>query len=136
MKEVNIQKLLEEGKASKASEMLYRYFPVVRKHVQKNQGTRQAAEDIFQEALIVIFKTARQGDLVFSSAPETYIFSVCRYLWLQELKKRKGQVFSNEEQGDDNNVAELVEQERESRLAETAIRKLGEACRKLLSMFY
>ena len=61
----------------------------VKQLVLHNAGSESDAEDVFQEALIVIFKKLRD-DPVFEldAAFSTYIYSIARLLWLKHLKQR------------------------------------------------
>lgn len=57
--------------------------------VTKNNGNEEDAEDIFQDSLIIVFKKIRANELDLSCSFRTYLYSVCRNLWLQKLSKRK-----------------------------------------------
>lgn len=65
------------------------YNPV-KQLVLNNAGSDNDAEDIFQEALIIIFKKLK-GDQKFAltSAFTTYIYSISRLLWLKQLRNIK-----------------------------------------------
>ena len=66
-----------------------KYFPIVRFFVIKNSGTDEDAKDIFQEAIILIYKRLKEDSLDLTCAFKTYLFSVCRILWLRQLEKKK-----------------------------------------------
>jgi RNA polymerase sigma factor (sigma-70 family) len=69
---------------------LYRqFFQQIRSFVESNSGTLMDAEDAFQDALVVIYKKISSKDFSLTCAFNTYLYSVCRYLWLQRLNKRK-----------------------------------------------
>jgi RNA polymerase sigma factor (sigma-70 family) len=58
--------------------------------VLHNAGSESDAEDIFQEALIVIFKKLRdEPDFELDAAFSTYIYSIARLLWLKHLRHIK-----------------------------------------------
>ena len=66
------------------------HYDPVRQLILNNSGSEDDAEDIFQEALIVIFKRLRDdGQFELSSAFKTYIYSVCRLLWLKKLRDQR-----------------------------------------------
>ena len=55
-----------------------------------NNGSEDDAEDIFQEALIILFKRLReQKDFHLSSSFSTYIYSIARLIWLKKLRDPK-----------------------------------------------
>ena len=69
---------------------IYRkYFPEIRFFVIKNSGTDEDAQDVFQEAIIIIYKKLRDGVLDLTCSFKTYLYSVCRIVWLKQLEKRK-----------------------------------------------
>ena len=65
------------------------YNPV-RQLVLHNAGSESDAEDIFQEALIVIFKKLKdEQDFELNAAFSTYLYSIARLLWLKHLRNIK-----------------------------------------------
>jgi RNA polymerase sigma factor (sigma-70 family) len=65
-------------------------FNPVKQLVLHNAGNETDAEDIFQEALIIIFKKLREEpDFDLTAAFNTYIYSIARLLWLKHLRKIK-----------------------------------------------
>jgi RNA polymerase sigma factor (sigma-70 family) len=139
MKDTQILELFKNQQYTKASEKLYNYFPVVKKLVLKNNGRAEDAEDIYQEALIILVKKV-QGDFTLSCSLNTYLYSVCRFLWSERLKKRSKHIEVEFEKADTSLTGTEIElfqtQESEDKLAENAFRQLGEKCRQLLLLFY
>jgi len=67
-----------------------RHFPPVSNLISNNNGSEDDAEDIFQEALIIIFKRLREEkDFDLTSTFGTYIYSVARLLWLKKLREQR-----------------------------------------------
>ena len=65
-------------------------FNPVKQLVLNNAGSDNDAEDIFQEALIIIFKKLKEDQkFVLTSAFTTYIYSISRLLWLKHLRNIK-----------------------------------------------
>ena len=70
----------------KAIESIYRdNYSMVQALVLNNTGTADDARDIFQEAMIVLFEKATSGSFELNCQLKTYIYSVCRRLWLKKL---------------------------------------------------
>jgi len=65
------------------------YFPLIRFLVTQNGGTTEDAEDVFQDGVIIIYNMIIAGQLKLTSSFKTFMYSVCRNLWLQKLTKRK-----------------------------------------------
>jgi len=65
-------------------------FTPVKQLILHNGGSETDAEDIFQEALIVVFKKLRdEPDFKLNAAFSTYIYSIARLLWLKHLRQIK-----------------------------------------------
>lgn len=55
--------------------------------INNNNGSEDDSEDIFQEALIIIFKRLREEpDFELTSSFSTYLYSVARLIWLKKLR--------------------------------------------------
>ena len=61
------------------------YFPMILQLVINNNGNTDDAKDIYQEAIIVLYNKVKTGDFELSSKLKTYIYSICRRLWLKRL---------------------------------------------------
>ncbi|MBO9730253.1 MAG: sigma-70 family RNA polymerase sigma factor [Chitinophaga sp.] len=73
-----------------AFEVLYHYyFPAITSYITHNHGTSHDAEDIFQEAIIVLLQKIRQPDFQLTASLKTYLFSIARNLWLKRLRDNK-----------------------------------------------
>jgi len=65
------------------------YNPV-KQLIMNNAGSDNDAEDIFQEALIIIFKKLRdESEFELTSSFNTYMYSISRLLWLKRLRNIK-----------------------------------------------
>ncbi|MFC3198599.1 RNA polymerase sigma factor [Parapedobacter deserti] len=120
---------------------LYRdYFPMALRMVTQNNGTEDEAKDIFQEAVIVLYEKVRQGDFKLSSGLKTYIYSVCRRLWLKQLGsnvRTLHDVSSYEEViSVEDDLTRHLEIDLQLSLMEQALDKLGEPCRTIIHDFY
>jgi RNA polymerase sigma factor (sigma-70 family) len=140
MHDQKIIELIRTDKSDKALAALYRHFPLIRKLVADHGGNAQDAEDIFQEALIVLCRKLKDPAFVLTAKLSSYLYSVCRFMWKDELKKRKVTLsanFENDEGNEDQKEWEdMLQQENNARMAEKVLNDLGERCRELLLLFY
>jgi len=140
MQDPKIIELIRSDRNDKALTVLYKHFPMMQKMVRSKGGNVQDAEDIFQEALIILCRKVRETDFTLTAQLSTYLFSICRFLWKDELKKRQGSVPYDFETGlketEERDLGDWLEAESGARLAEQALRELGERCRELLLLFY
>lgn len=73
-----------------AFKLLYKfYFPSVANYVTNNYGNEADAEDIFQEAIIVLLNKVRQNNFVLTATLKTYLFAIAKNLWLKKLRDNK-----------------------------------------------
>jgi RNA polymerase sigma factor (sigma-70 family) len=141
--ETNEQKLLD-GLAQndrKAIEAIYKHhFNMVQSLILGNNGNPDDARDIFQEAMIVLYEKARSGTFQLNSQLKTYLYSVCRRLWLKRLSQL--QRFSPEVE----NLEEIIpveedlerheQRNKDFHLMERSMKSLGEPCKSLLEAYY
>lgn len=125
-----------------AIEQIYRdNYNTIQAFILNNNGDTDDARDIFQEAMIVLFEKAHLADFELTCQLKTYIYSVCRRLWLKKLHQM--QRYSNgyiEKLEDTVPVEEDLEQHEKKdadfTLMETALSKIGEPCKSLLDAYY
>jgi RNA polymerase sigma factor (sigma-70 family) len=141
--ETNEQKLLE-GLAlndRKAVETIYmRHFNMVQSLILSNNGYPDDARDIFQEAMIILYEKARSGSFELNCQLKTYLYSVCRRLWLKrlsQLQRISPEVGKLEEAVSVEDDLERHEQRnKEFQVMENCLASLGEPCKSLLEAYY
>jgi RNA polymerase sigma factor (sigma-70 family) len=116
------------------------YFPMVLQLILNNNGNEDDAKDVYQEAIIVLYNKVKRGDFELSSKLKTYIYSICRRLWLKRLKQL------NRYGGDIKDFQEYLpvedeiekHQDRDMQLnkMESALKLLGEPCKTIMEDFY
>jgi RNA polymerase sigma factor (sigma-70 family) len=140
MTDEKIIELIRTGGSDAALNDLYKHFPMMRKMILSHGGSSDDAKDVFQEALIVLIRKIRKGDFQLTSKLSTYLFSVCRFLWKDEWKKRKIPVAYDFESGladpAEQDLDKTLEEENLAKLAERALLDLKDRCRELLLLFY
>ncbi len=119
------------------------YYYNINYFIRKNQGSEDDASDIFQEAIIIIYRKIKENDLIFEkSSFKGYLFSVCRFLWLKQLEKRR---IEKEKLNDslpyhedlyDDNLNELADKNERYGLYQKHFGTLSTDCQKLLQLFF
>ena len=108
--------------------------------ILQNNGTEQEAKDVYQEAVIHFYEKVQSGSMVLSCQIKTYLYSVCRRLWLKKLagKKRFVSNIQDFEQYAplDKDVIEFEDQEQDFALMLDSLKELGEPCNALIKDFY
>ena len=138
------EKLLLEGLAGNdrhAIEAIYRdNYPMIQAFILNNSGNPDEARDIFQEAMIVLFEKASSGSFELHCQLRTYLYSVCRRLWLKRLQQMQRYGIGTENMEDTVPVEEELEAHEKRNtdftIMETAMNKIGEPCKSLLDAYY
>lgn len=108
--------------------------------VTKNSGTVDDAQDILQEALVVLWERVKTGRFEYQAQLGTFIFATARNLWMRRLARmrREGPTTVDAENTPDGMPSvldEMIESE-EAAMVSSALDELGEPCRTLLLLFY
>ncbi len=108
--------------------------------VLRNNGTQDDAEDMLQEALVVLWERVRSGRFEYAARLDTFVFATVKNMWMRRLFRKRHEVAGTQivEDGPDDSLSALDEMisGEESRIVREALDRLGEPCRGLLLMFY
>lgn len=140
MTDQQIIQLIQQDKTSRAFTRLYRYFPAVCKLVTARGGSKNDALDIYQDALVILCRKVQESNFTLTASLDTYLYSVCRFLWNDELKKRNRSGESDWEKVndvvDEQEWKQVNEEENHLKLAEKVLQEIGKKCLQLLQLFY
>ncbi len=92
MTDQEIINLIDSRKEDKALNSIYKEYSTIEKSLISIGASKDEAMDIFQEALYLFVEKVRAGGFVLSSKITTYLFSVCRYIYLNERKKQNREI--------------------------------------------
>jgi len=139
----NDQKIIEgiaKGSTSELEYLYTAYFPMIFQLIIKNNGDEDDAKDIFQEAVIVLYDKVSNGDFVLSSKLKTFLYSVCRRLWLKRLSLPDRISFNLQEHEDvlpvEDDILNSQQKEDQFLLMEKSLHLLGEPCQTIIRDFY
>lgn len=117
------------------------YYPGVRQFILSKNGNSEDAKDIFQDALVVIYMRARRDPNFLYTRFNTFLFSVCKILWLKQQRKKyhfdyEIEVFKDEfSELDDQIIDDLVLMEKH-KLVWKHFKQLGKECQQLLQLSF
>jgi RNA polymerase sigma factor (sigma-70 family) len=116
------------------------YYPMVLNLILNNNGNEDDAKDIYQEAIIVLHGKIKSGDFELSSKLKTFIYSVCRRLWLKKLNQKSrfgGDIKDYEDYLPVEEDVDLhAEKDRQFSQMHEALQGLGEPCKTIIEDFY
>jgi RNA polymerase sigma factor (sigma-70 family) len=138
------EQLLLKGLAnndSRAVETIYKEnFNVILAFILNNNGSADDARDIFQEAMIALYEKAQLESFVLTCKIQTYVYSICRRLWLKKLQQNGRYLYQVEGMKEtvavDEDVEEHERKNAEYAIMDRALNSLGEPCKSLLEAYY
>ena len=124
----------------KAFVFIYRnYYKGIASYILQQQGSAEEIEDIFQDAMIVLYNQVQKNAFRRDSTIKTYLYGICRNIWYKKLSKKRPQVqlegLTATETMDLNMDQLLIGNEREQ-LIYRLLKLVGEECVQLLKLFY
>ena len=122
-----------------AFRQLYReYYGMIESLVVKNSGSPEQAKDIFHDGIIVFFNKTKK-ELTLTSSIKTFLYSICRNIWLSQLRKLKRETPLDEKFDhvavEDDIFETLAVNERKTIISQL-LENMSEDCRRILHLFY
>jgi len=116
------------------------HFPMVLQMILKNNGNDADAKDVFQEGIIVLYNKVKTGEFELTSKLKTYIYSVCRRIWLKKLSRAGNITYELKEVEDflpvENDVELHELRDLQFSKMEESMLMLGEPCQTIIRDFY
>ncbi len=108
--------------------------------VVMNNGNEDDAKDVFQESVIVLYDKVKSGNFELNSKLKTFIYSVCRRLWLKRLShlsRNAGNIRDYEETLPvEADLERHEEKDQQFKQMESSLSRLGEPCKTIIEDFY
>ena len=133
-------KILESIRAGSNDRVLaYLYdkpLQKIRKYILSNNGNRDDANDIFQDAVVILFNQVKKNKYNESYEVDGFLYTVARNLWIDKMRREKKIVMKDlihETDPSDFNdhLKDLIVKEKSAALREV-FERLDEKCRKIL----
>jgi RNA polymerase sigma factor (sigma-70 family) len=116
------------------------YFPMILQFILNNNGDEDDAKDVYQESIIILYNKIKSGDFELSSKLKTYIYSVCRRIWLKKLSKESKKAVNVTDFEDieavETDLEKHEEKDRQFEKMQEALLHLGEPCKTIIQDFY
>lgn len=128
-------KSLKTGDNHRVLEYLYkRIYPRVKAYVCRNSGTAEDAFDIFQDAIVCLCRSAREGTYKEKYEVAGFLYSVSRNLWINKVKRENRSVKWTEgmDIAETYDFSNDIITDQKARTIREVIKRLGEKCFKLL----
>lgn len=118
------------------------YYPSIKYLINANHGNDEAAKDIFQDTIVILFTKIRNNELTLNCSFKTFLYAVGKNLWLKQLTAKRRwnmvpientEVFANDELED----IEVVDvNDIKKVLYQKHFLDLNEVCQKILTMVF
>ena len=139
--EIKIFNGILEGDEQILKNFYKKNFTIIRSFVTKNSGTEKDSEDVFQDALVVIYQKLKSNSLAtIQCSIHTYFYGVCKNIWSVRLRKK--QKISSCESIDDlvlemkETILDDIEQRDKELLFRKYFSNLNCKCKKILLLFF
>jgi RNA polymerase sigma factor (sigma-70 family) len=132
---------LRTGNEAALNALYKKYYNIVLKIVVNNSGSSEAAQDIYQETIIVLFENAKKPGFTLNCQLQTFIYSIAKRLWLKQLRNNSHLTkLSNDSEEELVDVGEelnshLKKEEELLRMGKS-LDELGEPCKTIITDFY
>lgn len=121
-----------------ALNFLYKkFFPKIKRMIIGEGGDYHTANDIFQEAVITVFRKVKSGEIDETIHIQQYINRICKNIWLKFcIKQGKHQPISDQiDEGNDDILNEYRHSKRMKLYYEHFMR-LQQECKQILMAFF
>jgi RNA polymerase sigma factor (sigma-70 family) len=131
---------IKERDAQVIKYLYKKFYKEICSMVKSNSGNQMDAEDLFQDALLVIYQKISGEGLILNSSFNTYLYSICWHLWLQKLSKSEFKHLhlglpKNEPHDNDSNMEEILEESSNYSIYQQHFLRLSLIEQKVLSLY-
>ena len=143
--EQDILALISEGDHSATLRVYKQHAPTIIHWIGNLGGSNTDAEDVFQEAMMILFEHAQRPEFRLTCRIGTYLFAISKHIWYKRLNRANRMPTTSydgyDEDADTNaayedDIATHEERELHYEQLTMAMEKIGEPCRGLLKAFY
>ncbi|MBD3639281.1 MAG: sigma-70 family RNA polymerase sigma factor [Crocinitomicaceae bacterium] len=130
---------IRKGDREPALKVLYKEFPKIQVNILSSGGDEEIARQIFHDSLILLMEKVSKPDFELSSKLSTFLYGINRFLWKNELRKRRR---SPELEWKDTLIltAEDVgyneEKEEKIKILNQILNQVTDKCKKIFELFY
>ena len=114
-------------------------LPSVIQWVRDNNGQEADARDLFQDAILALYRRLENGDFELTCQVKSYLRVMCRNLWMTRLRDNRPVTELKDLEPDirmEVSVVDRLEQSERNKLFLRHFDRLEEGCRKILALFF
>jgi RNA polymerase sigma factor (sigma-70 family) len=133
---IELRRAIKNGNDNLVLDYLYtNLLPKVRNYITLNKGNKQEADDIFQDAVIIMYKKIKSGEALEIQSIDALMYYICKNLWINRVTKLNKNTNVEQINPIEDNAANALENllENEKNNAFMQLFELaGEKCKQLL----
>ncbi len=108
----------------------------IRHYILSNNGSREDANDIFQDAVVILFNQIKKNKYDEKNEVDGFLYAVAKNLWIDKVRREKRIVTKDIAEETDrtdftDHLTDLINKEKSAALRKI-FEKLDEKCRKIL----
>jgi len=114
-------------------------YGVIEHLITKMGGTKDDAQDIFQQSLMVIYQKSKAPSFQLTCSFQTFLYAVSKNLWRDQLKKKHRKEVTLDETVQsisESVVEESIHHQNRQSFYQEKFRLLSEDCQRLLKMYF
>ena len=118
---------------------LYKEFPKIKANICSSGGSRQEAEEVFNDSLLLLIEKVQEDNFQLTSKLSSFLYGINRFLWMNELRKKKKSVsleWENTMILTHDSLEYDSEKEEKIQLIEKALGLITSKCKELFTLFY
>ena len=133
---VELHLAIKNGDDNLVLDYLYKnVLPKIRNYITLNNGNKAEADDIFQDAVMIMYKKIKTGEAIEVESIDGLMYYICKNLWINRvLKLNKYIKIENTDPIEDNTynaLESLMATEKNNAFLEL-LDLVGEKCKELL----
>ncbi len=135
---IEVVQAIKNNKADKVLQFLYKNLqPKISKWIRTNNGSKEEAQDIFQDSILVFYSYVLKDKFNIEANIEAFIFKTAKNKWINYVKK-EGKKTSIEGDIAINEEARISTKTSNQDLINGLLEQLGKVCKEILTytIFY
>ena len=84
----SLKTIFQQDRESQFRQLYLKVFPAVARMIRQSVGKLSDANDVFQDALIILFEKAMQEKLEIRVSPEAYLLGIAKHLWIRQKRQK------------------------------------------------
>ncbi len=139
MNDIEMIEQIKKGNHNAVLKILYKEFPKVKTNILNCGGTRENAQEIFNDSLLLLIEKVNVNSFELTSSMQTFLYGIAHFLWKNESRKNKK--LQNQDWSDSITVLNSdfdYDEDKEQKLQaiEGILDSITERCKQILELFY